>query len=88
LSLESNKNIDSNEIEKFSKLATKWWDPTSEFKPLHDINPLRLNWIDTIVSGLNNKKILDVGCGGGILSESMTKKGGQVTGIDASKKSN
>jgi 2-polyprenyl-6-hydroxyphenyl methylase/3-demethylubiquinone-9 3-methyltransferase len=78
-------NADPIEIEKFSQLAHKWWDPHSEFKPLHEINPLRLDYIDRNV-GLKGKTILDVGCGGGILSESMARLGGNVTGIDLSEK--
>ncbi len=78
-------NADPIEIEKFSQLAHKWWDPHSEFKPLHEINPLRLGYIDRNV-GLQGKTILDVGCGGGILSESMARLGGNVTGIDLSDK--
>ncbi len=78
-------NADPIEIEKFSQLAHKWWDPNSEFKPLHDINPLRLNYIDN-QAGLAGKTVLDVGCGGGILSESMAKMGARVTGIDLSDK--
>ncbi len=78
-------NADPIEIEKFSQLAHKWWDPHSEFKPLHDINPLRLNYINQRVP-LVGKKVLDVGCGGGILSESMANLGAQVTGIDLSDK--
>jgi 2-polyprenyl-6-hydroxyphenyl methylase / 3-demethylubiquinone-9 3-methyltransferase len=78
-------NADPIEIEKFSQLAHKWWDPNSEFKPLHDINPLRLNYIDR-QAGLSGKTVLDVGCGGGILSESMAKMGAHVTGIDLSDK--
>ncbi len=74
-------NFDTAELNKFSELAHKWWDKTSEFKPLHDINPLRLNYIDQAVS-LSGKTVLDVGCGGGILSESMAQKGATVTGID------
>ncbi len=76
-------NADPQELEKFSQLAHRWWDPNSEFKPLHDINPLRLRWIDGIAS-LATKRVLDVGCGGGILSESMAALGAQVTGIDLS----
>jgi 2-polyprenyl-6-hydroxyphenyl methylase/3-demethylubiquinone-9 3-methyltransferase len=78
-------NADQTEIEKFSALAHRWWDPTSEFKPLHAINPLRLDWIQkhTEISG---KKVLDVGCGGGILTESMAKAGAQAKGIDLSEK--
>jgi 2-polyprenyl-6-hydroxyphenyl methylase/3-demethylubiquinone-9 3-methyltransferase len=72
-------------LNKFSELAHKWWDKTSEFKPLHDINPLRLNYIDNLVS-LKGKVVLDVGCGGGVLSESMAEKGANVTGIDLGEK--
>ena len=78
-------NVDQSEIDKFSALAHRWWDPTSEFKPLHAINPLRLGWIESITS-LAVKKVLDVGCGGGILAESLSKAGGIVTGIDLSNK--
>lgn len=74
-------NVDHAEIAKFEALASRWWDPASEFKPLHDINPLRLDFIDER-TGLNGKQVLDVGCGGGILSESMAARGAQVTGID------
>jgi 2-polyprenyl-6-hydroxyphenyl methylase / 3-demethylubiquinone-9 3-methyltransferase len=74
-------NADPIELEKFSQLAHKWWDPNSEFKPLHDINPLRLGYIDRHAS-LAGKAVLDVGCGGGILSESMAELGANVTGID------
>ena len=80
-------NVDLGEIEKFSSLANKWWDPESEFKPLHDINPIRLTWINNIVGGLKNKNVCDVGCGGGILAESMSSKGATVKGIDLSQKS-
>ena len=75
------ENIDHNEVEKFNLLAHKWWDETSEFKPLHQINPLRLNFIASKVN-LSSAKVLDVGCGGGILSESLAKAGAKVTGID------
>ena len=78
-------NVDPAELEKFASLAHRWWDKTSEFKPLHAINPLRLNFIDDLV-GLKDKRILDVGCGGGILSESMAERGADVTGIDLGKK--
>ncbi|SFM67839.1 3-demethylubiquinone-9 3-methyltransferase [Nitrosomonas nitrosa] len=78
-------NADPMELEKFSQLAHRWWDPNSEFKPLHDINPLRLNYIDQL-AGLEGKKVLDVGCGGGILSESMAARGAETTGIDLSDK--
>lgn len=78
-------NVDAAEIAKFSELAHRWWDPNSEFKPLHEINPLRLNWIDKLVS-LSGKKVLDVGCGGGILAEAMAGAGATVNGIDLSEK--
>lgn len=74
-------NVDPAEIAKFSELAHRWWDPGAEFKPLHDINPLRLDYIDRLVS-LRGKTVLDVGCGGGILAESMAQRSAQVTGID------
>lgn len=74
-------NVDPQEIAKFEVLADKWWDPDSEFRPLHDINPLRLNYIDKHAS-LPGKRVLDVGCGGGLLSEGMARRGAQVTGID------
>ncbi|MCO7245199.1 bifunctional 2-polyprenyl-6-hydroxyphenol methylase/3-demethylubiquinol 3-O-methyltransferase UbiG [Halomonas sp. Mc5H-6] len=74
-------NVDNAEVAKFEALASRWWDPQSEFKPLHDINPLRLDFIDAR-AGLAGKKVLDVGCGGGILSEAMARRGAQVTGID------
>ncbi|QYY33469.1 MULTISPECIES: bifunctional 2-polyprenyl-6-hydroxyphenol methylase/3-demethylubiquinol 3-O-methyltransferase UbiG [Cupriavidus] len=78
-------NADPKEIDKFSELAHHWWDPNSEFKPLHDLNPLRLGWIDGI-AGLAGKKVVDIGCGGGILSESMARLGANVRGIDLSTK--
>lgn len=76
-----NRNVDHEEIAKFEQLASKWWDRNSEFKPLHDINPLRVGYIDKIAN-LAGKNVLDVGCGGGILSESMAQRGATVTGID------
>ena len=79
------RNADQAELDKFSELAHRWWDPESEFKPLHDINPLRLDWIDQ-AAGLAGKKVLDVGCGGGILAESMATRSAGVTGIDLSNK--
>ncbi|AFL73060.1 bifunctional 2-polyprenyl-6-hydroxyphenol methylase/3-demethylubiquinol 3-O-methyltransferase UbiG [Thiocystis violascens] len=75
-------NVDHAEISKFEELASRWWDPHSEFKTLHDINPLRLDYIERGAGGLADKRVLDVGCGGGILSESMALRGAQVTGID------
>ncbi|TWI65278.1 3-demethylubiquinone-9 3-methyltransferase [Pseudoduganella lurida] len=80
-----NANADPLEIQKFSELAHRWWDPTSEFRPLHDINPLRLEWINARAP-LAGRKVIDIGCGGGILSESMARKGGDVTGIDLSQR--
>lgn len=80
-------NADAAELAKFSALASRWWDPESEFKPLHAINPLRLEWISQHARGLGNKKVLDVGCGGGILAESMAARGALVTGIDLAEKS-
>ena len=82
----NNQNVDPAELNKFSDLAHKWWDKNSEFKPLHDINPLRLSYINDAAS-LNGKTVLDVGCGGGILSESMAQLGAKVTGIDLGEKS-
>jgi len=74
-------NVDAQELAKFGDIAHRWWDPDSEFRPLHQINPLRLAWIDGL-AGLRGKDALDVGCGGGILSESMATSGARVTGID------
>ena len=79
------QNADPHELDKFSQLAHRWWDPHSEFKPLHEINPLRLEWIDRHAN-LAGKAVLDIGCGGGILSESMANLGANVTGIDLSEK--
>jgi 2-polyprenyl-6-hydroxyphenyl methylase/3-demethylubiquinone-9 3-methyltransferase len=78
-------NADPLELKKFSDLAHQWWDPTSEFRPLHEINPLRLDWINSHAP-VAGKNIVDIGCGGGILSESMAKRGANVTGIDLSEK--
>src|SRR5258706_16290622 len=78
-------NADPAEVEKFSRLAHRWWDPGGEFKPLHDINPLRLDWI-AARAPLAGRAVLDVGCGGGILAESMGRRGATVTGIDLSEK--
>lgn len=79
------QNADPAELQKFSELAHRWWDAESEFKPLHQINPLRLDWIDRSV-GLAGKRVIDIGCGGGILAESMAARGADVTGIDLSDK--
>ena len=78
-------NADPVELEKFSRLAARWWDPAGEFRPLHDINPLRLGWIEGHAP-LAGRDVLDVGCGGGILTESMARRGARVTGIDLSEK--
>jgi 2-polyprenyl-6-hydroxyphenyl methylase/3-demethylubiquinone-9 3-methyltransferase len=75
------QNVDPEEIAKFEALAARWWDPTGEFKPLHDLNPLRLQFIDQRAD-LNGKRVLDIGCGGGILAEAMAALGAEVTGID------
>ena len=79
-------NVDPAELEKFSQLASRWWDPQGEFRPLHEINPLRLDWIDERAQ-LAGKSVLDVGCGGGILAEAMAARGARVTGIDLGQKS-
>jgi 2-polyprenyl-6-hydroxyphenyl methylase / 3-demethylubiquinone-9 3-methyltransferase len=76
------QNVDHAEVEKFQSIASRWWDTESEFKTLHDINPLRINYIEQQCGGLEGKKVLDIGCGGGILSEAMAAKGAIVTGID------
>jgi len=78
----SQTNVDPVEIEKFQSLASRWWDSESEFKPLHDINPLRVDYIDSNCGGVEGKKILDIGCGGGILCEALARRGAIVTGID------
>lgn len=75
-------NIDSHDLARFASLAPRWWDPAGEMKPLHDINPVRLNYIDSR-AGLRGRRVLDIGCGGGLLAEAMTSRGAQVTGIDA-----
>ncbi|KCV04350.1 3-demethylubiquinone-9 3-O-methyltransferase [Bordetella holmesii CDC-H643-BH] len=82
-----NINVDQAELDKFSALAARWWDPESEFKPLHAINPLRLEWIQATAGSLSGRRVLDVGCGGGILSEAMAQAGADVTGIDLAEKS-
>ena len=80
-----NMNADPLELQKFSELAHRWWDPSSEFRPLHEINPLRLEWINALAP-VAGKRVLDVGCGGGILTEAMANKGANVKGIDLSEK--
>ncbi len=80
-----NTNVDPAELDKFSELAHRWWDRNGEFRPLHEINPLRLDHIDHIAA-LNGKAVLDVGCGGGILAEAMAARGARVTGIDLAEK--
>ena len=79
-------NADPRELAKFSALAHRWWDPTSEFRPLHEINPLRLEHIERLAGGLAGKRVVDVGCGGGILAEAMARRGAVVTGIDLGEK--
>ena len=79
-------NVDAAELAKFSDVAHRWWDPTSEFRPLHEMNPVRLAWIEEVAGGVAGKDVLDVGCGGGILAESMAAAGARVTGIDLSEK--
>lgn len=78
-------NVDAQELAKFSALAHRWWDPQSEFRPLHEINPLRLNWIDSLAP-LRGRRVVDIGCGGGILAESMARRGASVLGIDLATK--
>jgi 2-polyprenyl-6-hydroxyphenyl methylase/3-demethylubiquinone-9 3-methyltransferase len=82
---EQSINVDPAELKKFGELAHRWWDPESEFRPLHDINPIRLDWIDQH-AGLSGKEVIDIGCGGGLLSEGMAALGAQVTGIDLGEK--
>jgi len=83
--MHSTENADPAELAKFSDLAHRWWDPESEFRPLHQINPLRLAWIDDLVP-LKGKRVVDIGCGGGILADSMARKGAEVLGIDLATK--
>ncbi len=80
--MQAQANVDANEIKKFEDVAHRWWDRESEFKPLHEINPLRLNYIDENSNGIKGKNLIDVGCGGGILAESMALRGADVLGID------
>ncbi|MFA5521674.1 MAG: bifunctional 2-polyprenyl-6-hydroxyphenol methylase/3-demethylubiquinol 3-O-methyltransferase UbiG [Castellaniella sp.] len=83
---DTSTNFDQAELDKFAALASRWWDPESEFKPLHEINPLRLGWIRELAGSLSGRRIVDVGCGGGILAESMAAEGARVTGIDLAEK--
>ncbi|MEE8055993.1 MAG: methyltransferase domain-containing protein, partial [Gammaproteobacteria bacterium] len=78
------QNVDAQEVAKFEAASSEWWDPAGAFRTLHEINPLRLDYVGQRVGGLEGKKIVDVGCGGGILTESMAAQGAIVTGIDAS----
>lgn len=80
--MNASRNADSAEIDRFDALASRWWDPEGECRPLHDINPLRLGWIEHRAGGLAGRRVLDVGCGGGILSEAMARRGATVIGID------
>ena len=80
--MNTKSNVDPAEIEKFSAIASRWWDPEGEFKPLHLINPLRLDYIQRQADGVFGKRVLDVGCGGGLLAEGLAKQGAQVTAID------
>ncbi|MEH0689139.1 bifunctional 2-polyprenyl-6-hydroxyphenol methylase/3-demethylubiquinol 3-O-methyltransferase UbiG [Vibrio cholerae] len=83
--MSQSQNVDPKEIKKFEDMASRWWDLEGEFKPLHQINPLRLQYVLDKASGLFGKRVLDVGCGGGILAESMAKEGAEVTGLDMGK---
>jgi 2-polyprenyl-6-hydroxyphenyl methylase / 3-demethylubiquinone-9 3-methyltransferase len=83
--METNNNFDPAELAKFSDLAHRWWDKESEFRPLHQINPLRLSWIENLIP-LKGLRVLDVGCGGGILADAMARRGAQVLGIDLASK--
>lgn len=85
MSLEA--NVDAEEIEKFQSIASRWWDPQSEFKPLHDINPLRLDYIERQTGSIDTKRVLDIGCGGGILAEALAQKGALVSAIDMAQQS-
>ena len=84
--MDARLNADAAELAKFSELAHRWWDPDSEFRPLHQINPLRLGWIESLAGPLRGRAVLDVGCGGGILAEAMARQGGDVLGIDLADK--
>jgi 2-polyprenyl-6-hydroxyphenyl methylase/3-demethylubiquinone-9 3-methyltransferase len=80
-------NVNPRELEKFDRVASRWWDPESEFKPLHDINPLRLDYIEACARGLQGRRVVDVGCGGGLLAEGMAERGAEVLGIDLAPRS-
>lgn len=82
-----NTNTDPLELAKFDRIASRWWDPEGEFKPLHQINPLRLDYVERCLGGLANRSIVDVGCGGGLLSEAMARRGARVLGIDLAERS-
>lgn len=86
MSTATHANVDPQELAKFSELAHRWWDPESEFRPLHQINPLRLEWIARLAGGLQDRRIVDVGCGGGILADAMSRRGADVLGIDLASK--
>ena len=85
-SSDSNTNIDPAELNRFSELASQWWDPTGKFRPLHDINPLRITLIDQTSGGVKGKRAIDIGCGGGLVSEGLARMGAQVTGVDMATK--
>ncbi|MDJ0776316.1 MAG: bifunctional 2-polyprenyl-6-hydroxyphenol methylase/3-demethylubiquinol 3-O-methyltransferase UbiG [Gammaproteobacteria bacterium] len=85
--MSTRSNVDPAELDKFQALASRWWDPHSEFAPLHQINPLRVDYIDRHCGGLDGKRVLDIGCGGGLLCEAMASRGARVTGIDLAEKS-
>ena len=82
----THSNIDQAELNKFSELASQWWDPTGKFRPLHDINPLRLALVNEASGGIKGKRAIDIGCGGGLVSEGLARMGAQVTGIDMATK--
>ncbi len=86
MSTATHANVDPQELAKFSELAHRWWDPESEFRPLHQINPLRLEWIARLAGGLQDRHVVDVGCGGGILADAMSRRGADVLGIDLASK--
>ncbi|MDN7124221.1 bifunctional 2-polyprenyl-6-hydroxyphenol methylase/3-demethylubiquinol 3-O-methyltransferase UbiG [Pseudidiomarina terrestris] len=85
--MQQSNNVDPKEIEKFGALASRWWDPEGEFKPLHQINPLRVDFIQRQADGVYGKQVLDIGCGGGLVTEALAREGAQVTGIDLAEQS-